>query len=92
MHTPSDVTAETSAIARFEMATSPVAFARVEKATSPVAFAVPETEVTPTQTEAVSLTTTPTQTLIHVCPEHVVLILPQGGGQLVAVCVLAVLQ
>ena len=66
------------------MATSPVPFTRVEMATSPVAFATPEKEVTPTQMEAVSFTTTPTQTLIHVCPEDFVLILPQGGGWLVA--------
>ena len=72
MHAPSDVTAETSALAR------------VEVVTSPVVFAVPETEETPTQTEAISLTTTTTQTLFHMGSEDVVLLLPPGGGQLAA--------
>ena len=67
------MTAETSALAR------------VQVATSPVAFATPETEETPTQMEAVSLTITANQTLIHMCPEDVVPLLPSRGGRLVAV-------
>ena len=67
VHTPSDVTAETSALARVEMAISK---------------------------EAVSLTTSATQTLINMCPEDVVLLLPHGGWWLseASMGVLAVLR
>ena len=100
VHTLSDVTAETSAEAREETADSPVTvtrvetaaspapLARVEVATSPVAFAAPaletERQETSAQTEAVSLTTTATQTTLHLGREDVVLLLPPGGGRLVA--------
>ena len=100
VHAPSDVAAETSAeareetadspdtITRVEMAASPVPVARVEVATSPVAFAAPalktERQETSAQTEAVSLTTTAMQTTLHMGREDVVLLLPPGGGRLVA--------
>ena len=45
---------------------------------------IPESQETPVQTEAGSLTTSVTQTLLHLSPDNVILILPPGGGRLVA--------
>ena len=76
VHVPSDVTAETSAIARVEVATSPAAFA--------APAIVLEGQETSVQMETVSLTTTVTQTTLHMGSEDVVLLLQPGGGRLVA--------
>ena len=70
VHAPSDVTPETSAPARVEVGTSPVAFATPAP--------VHESQETPVQTEAVSLTTTTTQTLLQQGPEDLILLLPSN--------------
>ena len=62
--------------------------ARVEVASSPVAFVTPainpERQESSAQMEAVSLTTTATQTTFHMGREDLILLLPPGGGRLVA--------